>query len=154
AMEGLIDLSRIGASHRVRVAFAPPAADAPGTAPRPLRISIYQGGAHQATVARTDAGDFVRADEPPPLPEGLDDATEMVAVGQLPRLYDALYLTALDQSVPAPMINRLVRIFAFNLDMQARIGSGDSVAILHAEAAAGGTVDPDQILYAAVTMSG
>ena len=41
----------------------------PATAPRaakpdPIRVSIYDDGAHQATVARTDDNSFVRADEP------------------------------------------------------------------------------------------
>ncbi len=153
AMEILIDLTQLTASHRVRLAFEPSLV--PGVAARPLRVSIYLDGAHQATVARSDEGVFVRADEPPPLPAGIEDALPVVTASQSRTLYEAIYLTALENEVPASLINQLVRIFAFDLDMQSRIGPRDSIEIFHrlpdgdtAEAADEG------IIFAAVTLAG
>ena len=129
AMDGLIDLTQLTPNHRVRLAFEPSLGG--GIAARALRVSIYLDGAHQATVARNDAGMFVRADEPPPLPAGIEDALPVVAATQSRTLYEAIYLTALENEVPAALINQLVRIFAFDLDMSSRIGPRDSIEVFH-----------------------
>src|SRR6185295_3005120 len=58
----LIDVSQVHAGEKLRIAFAHDPAN-PGVV-RPLRLSVYDDGAHQATVARADDNSFVRADEP------------------------------------------------------------------------------------------
>ncbi|MGV8841570.1 MAG: M23 family metallopeptidase [Bauldia sp.] len=153
AMDQLVDLSQLGPQQRVRIAFAP-AVDL-GAVPRPLRISIYLDGAHQATVALNDLGVYVRADEPPALPAGLVDDAPQVVSGRLPTLYEAMYATAREQQVPDELITQLIRMFAFVLDMQSRIGVRDSIEIFHA------MPDPDDpaaanegILFASVTIAG
>ncbi|MGD9739588.1 MAG: M23 family metallopeptidase [Bauldia sp.] len=153
ALESLVDLSALTPGHRIRIAFAPSAGVE--AAPVPIRISIYADGAHQATIARNDLGVFVRADEPPEL-QGIveGDATVVATTGTTPRLYEAMYLTAMQQEIPAPLINQLIRIFAFDLDMQSRVGPGDSIEVFHAMPT---DADPDAaegILYAAVTLDG
>jgi hypothetical protein len=60
AMEVLIDLTQLTASHRVGWPSSRPGPELLPAA----HVSIYLDGAHQATVARSDAGMFVRADEP------------------------------------------------------------------------------------------
>lgn len=154
ALESLVDLSTLTPGHRIRIAFAP----SPGVeaAPVPIRISIYSDGAHQATIARNDLGVFVRADEPPELPQGNTggEGPVVTTTGTAPRLYEAMYLTAVQQEIPSPLINQLIRIFAFDLDMQARVGPGDSIEVFHAMPT---DDDPDAaegILYAAVTLNG
>jgi murein DD-endopeptidase MepM/ murein hydrolase activator NlpD len=153
AMDGLIDLTQLTPNHRVRLAFEPSLGG--GIAPRALRVSIYLDGAHQATVARNDAGMFVRADEPPPLPAGIEDALPVVAATQSRTLYEAIYLTALENEVPAALINQLVRIFAFDLDMSSRIGPRDSIEVFHRLPDGDGTEAVDEgIVFAAVTLAG
>ncbi len=66
-MDDLIDLSALSNEDRVRIAFLPGANGE--TSHQLLRVSIYENDVHQATVARDDSGNFVRADEPGPLPE-------------------------------------------------------------------------------------
>jgi murein DD-endopeptidase MepM/ murein hydrolase activator NlpD len=73
----------------------------------------------------------------------------------LPKLYDAVYRTALDQQVPAPLVDQLIRVFAFDVDFQSRITPGDSLEIFHS------IQDPDdrdapepEILYAALNVGG
>jgi murein DD-endopeptidase MepM/ murein hydrolase activator NlpD len=153
AMDQLIDLSQLSPEERVRIAFAP--SEGLGSIQRPLRISIYMGGTHQATVALNDLGVFVRADEPPALPAGIvDDAPQLVA-GRLPTLYEAMYATAREQQVPDALINQLIRTFAFVLDMTSRIGPRDSIEIFHAMP---DPADPaatnEGIMFASVTVAG
>lgn len=152
AIEGLIDLSQLSPANRVRVAFAPLAgAEA---VPIPIRVSIYMDGAHQATVARNDQGTFIRADEPPILPQN-GPAETQVAAGLGSRLYEAMYATAVEQQIPQPQINQLIRIFAFDLDMQGTVGVQDSIEVFHALATDDDPNAADEgILYAAVTIGG
>jgi murein DD-endopeptidase MepM/ murein hydrolase activator NlpD len=153
SLESLVDVSRMRQGQKVRVAFA---VDESGEELRPIRASIYEDGAHQATVARADNDAFVRADEPAPLPLDFDDAPiEAPASGGLPRIYDAVYQTALQQEMPAPLVEELIRIFAFDVDLQARITPGDSIEVFHSLPDAS---DPEgtepEILYASLTLNG
>lgn len=145
--DSLIDRSELGADNRVRIAT--------GSGPigsAVLRISIYENDVHQATVARDDTGRFVRADEPPPLTNLVTtEAEPRPQAGALPRLYEALYLTAHDQGVPEEQINEFIRIFAFDLDMQARIGPTDSLTLFYS---GGDTQGEGAILFASVTSAG
>ncbi len=151
-MDGLIELAVLTSEHRVRIAFAPSATSVGG--PLVLRVSIYENEAHQATVARNDDNVFVRADEPAPLPE-MEENTSRVVSGVLPRLYEALFLTGIEQEMPPEQINDLIRIFAFELDMQARIGPADSVRLFCRLLEVGVTDgDQDEILFASVTLAG
>ena len=73
--------------------------------------------------------------------------------GGPPTLYDAVYETALEQQVPKPLVDRLVRIFAFDVDFQQRVAPGDSMEILHSMA---DPTDKDagdpEILYASLSL--
>ena len=124
---------------------------------RPIRVSIYDNGAHQATVARADNNAFVRADEPSATPELFAEALpeEPPAAGGAPKLYDALYQTALEQQVPQPLIEQLIKVFAYDVDFQARVGPGDAMEVFHSipdpeDTEAG---DPE-ILFASLTLGG
>ncbi len=146
ALSQLVDVSRLRPGQKIRIAFATdpttsaldtPDSDADvgldsdGKAPqsvlRPIRVSIYENGAHQATVARADNNVFVRADEPSSTPELLASAEPEPPVpeGGPPKLYDAVYETALEQQVPAPLIDDLIRAFAYDVDFTPRTTPGD-----------------------------
>ncbi len=152
-MDGLIDLAALSGEHQARIAFIPDTA--PGAISRQLlRVSIYEDGTHQATVARDDNGVFVRADEPGPLPEAAE-GTNRIVPGSPRRLYEALYLTAIEQGIPTDQLNSLIGIFAFELDLLATVGPADTVSIFHGVPEAG--VDggeQDAILYASVVVGG
>jgi murein DD-endopeptidase MepM/ murein hydrolase activator NlpD len=155
ALSDLIDLNAMHVGQKIRLAYAP--GDSPEASPMPIRVSVYDDGAHQATVARADNDRFVRADEPPPsaaLVAAAEAAEPEVDTGGLPRVYDAVYQTALEQQVPKPLIEQLIRIFAFDVDFQARIGAGDSIEVFHSLP----DTDPDasepEVLFATLTLSG
>lgn len=153
AMDQLMDLSQLGPEERVRIAFAP--SEGLGAIQRPLRISVYTGGAHQATVALNDLGIFVRADEPPTLPAGVVDDAPQVVSGRLPTLYEAMHATAREQQIPDQLINQLIRTFAFVQDMTGRIGPRDSIEIFHAMPDPDDPAAPNEgILLASVTVAG
>jgi murein DD-endopeptidase MepM/ murein hydrolase activator NlpD len=179
ALSQLIDVSRLRPGQKVRIAFAsdPAAAaldqpdadqdsaadaDAPVKAAqrplRPIRVSIYDNGAHQATVARADNNAFVRADEPSATPELFAEApaVETADDGGPPTLYEAVYETALAQQMPKPLIDQLIRMFAYDVDFQSRITPGDSLEVFHSlpDGAAGAGGSDAEILYASLTLDG
>jgi murein DD-endopeptidase MepM/ murein hydrolase activator NlpD len=153
-MGSLVDINALHAGQKLRLAFEADSAGIGGG--HPIRVSIYEDGAHQATVARTDKNNFVRADEPPAMPESVaSQEVPDAPVGGLPRVYDAVYQTALEQEIPPPLIDQIVRIFAFDVDFQSRITPGDSIEIFHS------LPDPQdrdasspEILFASLTIAG
>lgn len=170
ALSGLVDVSRMRQGQKVRVAYAvdpalaaatalaDPAADPGADLPlRPIRVSVYDSGAHQATVARADSNAFVRADEPSATPALFADAeAEEPAQPAGPvKVYDALYQTALEQQMPAELIDQLVRVFAFDVDYTARVNPGDAVEVFHSIPDPADTEMGDpEILYASITLGG
>jgi murein DD-endopeptidase MepM/ murein hydrolase activator NlpD len=152
AMSGLVDVTHLRSTQRLRIAYA---SDPATGASRPVRVSIYENGAHQATVARADNNGFVRADEPNSIMADSEADKPDTFSGGLPRLYDAVYETALEQQIPTPLIDQLIRIFAFDVDFQSRITPGDSLEVFHSlpdpqDKAAN---DPE-VLFAALTLGG
>jgi murein DD-endopeptidase MepM/ murein hydrolase activator NlpD len=107
-------------------------------------------------VARADSNGFVRADEPNSMPDELAIAEiAPEASGAMPKVYDAVYRTALEQQIPPSLIDQLIRIFAFDVDFQARTTPGDSMEVFHS------LPDPNdrdatepEVLFAALTIGG
>ena len=156
ALTSLIDLAALRPGEIVRVGLAPAEI---GDVPRPSRVSIYENGVHQATVARTDANAFIRADEPDPMDDlmAAADIGETIPTGggQMPRLYEAIYQTALDQEVPRELVPELIKIFSYEVDFQSRISAGDSIEIFHSVPEnPGETVADQEILFASITLGG
>lgn len=152
ALSALLDVKHIEAGKRIRVAYAHD--DQAGTI-RPIRVSIYEKDVHQATVALSDNGEFVRADEPPARPDTMFADADADRPGAMPRVYDAVYRTALEQEMPPELVDQLIRVFAFDVDFQSRIGPHDAMEVFHSmpdpnDRDAG---DPE-ILYASLTLSG
>jgi murein DD-endopeptidase MepM/ murein hydrolase activator NlpD len=181
ALSQLIDVSRLRPGQKVRVAFASDPATAALDTPdsdadtgdadtsedgspkavqsilRPIRVSIYENGAHQATVARADNDVFVRADEPSSTPELLaqDEPEQVIPEGGPPKLYDAVYETALEQQVPAPLVDEMIRAFAYDVDFTQRAAPGDALEIFHSMPDPSDSEAADsELLYASLTIGG
>jgi len=156
ALSTLVDLNAIHVGQKVRMAYSADVME-DGTL-LPLRVSIYDEGAHQATVARTDSDTFVRADEPTLAAAEFAEMGEEEAVesykGGMPRLYDAVYETALAQEVPPQLIEQLVRIFAYDVDFQARISPGDTLEVFHSLPEDSPDAAEPEVLFAALTLNG
>ena len=154
ALTPLADLDALGAQDRIRIGYEPGADE---STPRTMRVSIYRDGVHQATVARADSGVFVRADEPSSLLNMVAGApeAEQETCGGSATLYNAVYEAALEQEIPEPLIDQIVKIFAFDVDFQARASAGDSIEVFHslADEDDAGSGEPE-ILYAALEHDG
>lgn len=101
----------------------------------PYRMSIYihddksNTDKHAATVALTDKGQYVLGLAPPEIVFPEED-TEEVNVANLPSIYRAIWETGRKHDLADPTIQRIVGMFAYDLDLTKKISAGDTIEIL------------------------
>ncbi len=154
ALSQLADIAHLDSSRRIRIGYSPDPDAERGV--RTMRVSLYRDGAHQATVARNDSGAFVRADEPSSLFDVFAAAEpEPEPQTGTASLYDAVYEVALEQEMPTPLVDQLIRIFAFDVDFQARSSTADALEVFHSLPEKDDIVAGDpEILFASLTHDG
>lgn len=155
ALAKTVELKSIEPGYRLRIGTAK--IDATDKL-KPVRISLYgKDGAHVATIALDDYGNFVTAQEPG---LGDDDVTgdeedETVAeAAGVPSLYYSLYQTAIDNQIPRALIKKLVEIYSFDVDFNQRVRHGDQFEVLYAAEDENDPKASPEILYAAINTNG
>jgi len=126
----------------------------PKSEPRLLRVMLYDAEQISAIAAINDQGAFVAV--APPSSEGTIGAEEQTDE-EVPdtnkfTLYNSLYETALKNDIPKPIIEQLIRIYFYDVDLQRKVTGGDSFEVFYAE----DEERPDrfEVLYAALSVSG
>ena len=100
----------------------------------PLRVSLFSDKAHEGTIALADNGRYVSVEEPRDFnvaktpTEEAEDEDESRGM----RLYQSIYETGLKNDIPRPIIEGLIRIYSFDVDLQRRVRPGDSFEVLYA----------------------
>lgn len=146
AFASLFGVSELADGQRLRIAYAPDPQDLQRL--RPERISLYSATEHQATVARSDNGDYIEAMEPANfLANAFEEADRVSYAGPTPAIYDSLYQTALEQDMPETIISDLIRMFSFDVDFNAKVQPGDALELFYTDADGAGT---PKILYASL----
>ena len=126
----------------------------PKSEPRLLRVMLYDTDQISAIAAINDQGAFVAV--APPSSEGTigaeEQADEEVTDTNKFTLYNSLYETALKNDIPKPIIEQLIRIYFYDVDLQRKVTGGDSFEVFYAE----DEERPDrfEVLYAALSVSG
>ncbi len=114
---------------RIRVLMTP----APTGGIQPLRVSIFNDIAHEGTVALSDMGRYVSVAEPRDMQMAKESTGEDDENDGKMRLYTAIYETALRNNVPTHIIEALIKVYSFDVDLQRPVKSGDAFDILYAE---------------------
>jgi murein DD-endopeptidase MepM/ murein hydrolase activator NlpD len=120
----------------------------------PHRISVYVPDErtstvrHAATAALTDRGNYVLGLEPPMI-EFPEEDTEEINVNNLPSVYRAIWETARKHDVSDEITQRIVAMFAYDIDLTKRITAGDTIEILETDKDAEGHQD---LLYVALNL--
>jgi murein DD-endopeptidase MepM/ murein hydrolase activator NlpD len=120
----------------------------------PYRLSIYlhdEGSdidVHRATVALTDKGQYVLGLAPPEI-EFPDEDTEEVNVANLPSVYRSIWETGRKHDLDDATIERIIGMFAYDVDMTKKIAAGDSIEILKTAPDAEGRTE---LLYVGLTL--
>lgn len=125
-----IDNVREGAKLRILMG---PARNEPRLIPH--RLSVYlpdqrtNSVRHAATAALTDRGNYVLGLEPPMI-EFPEEDTEEINVNNLPSIYRSIWETARKHDIPDEVTQRIVAMFAYDIDLTKRISAGDAIEIL------------------------
>jgi murein DD-endopeptidase MepM/ murein hydrolase activator NlpD len=120
----------------------------------PYRLSIYlhDDGSnidvHRATVALTDKGQYVLGLAPAEI-EFPEEDTEEVNVANLPSVYRSIWETGRKHDLDDATIERIIGMFAYDVDMTKKIAAGDSIEILETAPDAEGRTE---LLYVSLTL--
>ncbi|WP_413989814.1 M23 family metallopeptidase [Labrys okinawensis] len=143
---------------RLRVLVAPGGEN--DDRPRPVRLSVYSADKHLGTVVLSDTGDYVSVQDPTSTDiaanaqdnqnTGDDNGDDDTGTGI--RLYYSIYETALKQQVPKEMIDRLMHIYAYDVDLTRHTKPGDTFELFYEQDDSGKPVG--DILYTALTVDG
>jgi murein DD-endopeptidase MepM/ murein hydrolase activator NlpD len=121
----------------------------------PYRMSIYrpegaQGDQHIATVALSDSGQYVVGLQPDWVEVPAEDV-EQINVGNLPTVYRSIWETGRKHDLDNDTIQRIVAMFAYDVDMTKRISPGDTIELLSTGATEEAKSD---LLYVALSLGG
>ena len=155
AARKVVDGEGLGLDQEVRLVMAPA-----GTGEmQPALVTVFTDAhSHLVTVARTASGGYAGSENP--LAANFKDQLQDQQNGRAnSSLYTALFTQTLQQGLPAPMIQRLIRTFAYDTDFRRRVGPGDAFEAFYdiaedPQATGADAAKPKELLYAALTVGG
>lgn len=152
-LANLIPASGLPAGIRLRILYGALSQDS--TSLVPYRMSIYRpegapGDQHIATVALSDNGQYVVGLQPDWVDFPEEDI-EQINVGNLPTVYRSIWETGRKHDLDDDTIERIIGMFAYDVDMTKRISAGDTIEILETQDTP--EAKPD-LLYVSLTLSG
>ncbi len=154
ALSPVMAAEALKAGHQVVFALGNPPG---GGAVRPLRVSIYDGRSHLASVGQTDSGRYVLAKAP------VDTVLSVAHTGAINKsakpaptvsLYHSLIQTTALRELADDMRHAIIAMFAFDLDLTAKAEPGDRLELLYSIAEPGGASKAGEIVYAALIHAG
>lgn len=150
-LQNVFPSTDLPAGARLRILFGP---SRTSNTLIPYRLSIYlhDDGAdvdvHRATVALTDKGQYVLGLAPAEI-EFPEEDTEEVNVANLPSVYRSIWETGRKHDLDDATIERIIGMFAYDVDMTKKIAAGDAIEILESEPDAAGR---KELLYVGLTL--
>jgi murein DD-endopeptidase MepM/ murein hydrolase activator NlpD len=150
-LHNVLPTTNLPANTRLRILFGP---SRNSDSLIPYRLSVYlhddatNTDKHKATVALTDNGQYVLGLEPPAITFP-DEDTEEINVANLPTIYRSIWETGRKHDLDDATIERIIGMFAYDIDMTKKVVAGDSIEVLEAPADANGKTG---LLYVGITL--
>ncbi|MET3901192.1 murein DD-endopeptidase MepM/ murein hydrolase activator NlpD [Devosia sp. UYZn731] len=150
-LHNVLPTTNLPASTRLRILFGPSRSS---DSLIPYRLSVYMHDdatntdKHKATVALTDNGQYVLGLEPPAITFP-DEDTEEINVANLPTIYRSIWETGRKHDLDDATIERIIGMFAYDIDMTKKVVAGDSIEVLETPADANGKAG---LLYVGITL--
>ncbi len=146
ALRSMFPATTLQPGSHLRILFGPSRA---ADTQVPYRLSIYDANDnHAATVALTDSGRYVLG-LPPPAIEFSGEDREEISVDNLPTLYRSIYETGRKHDLDDATIERIISMFAYDIDLTRRVSPGEAIEILESEVDATGH---KELLYVALNV--
>jgi murein DD-endopeptidase MepM/ murein hydrolase activator NlpD len=152
-LANLIPASGLPEGIRLRILYGPQAGQPNSLVP--YRMSIYRpegapGDRHIATVALSDNGQYVVGLQPD-WQEFPEEDVEQINVGNLPTVYRSIWETGRKHDLDNETIERIIGMYAYDVDMTKRISAGDTIEILQTEPTPGAK---PELLYVGLNLGG
>ncbi|UYN98400.1 MAG: M23 family metallopeptidase [Devosia sp.] len=152
-LANLMPAGGLPAGIRLRILYGPLSNDPNSLVP--YRMSIYRpegatGDRHIATVALSDGGQYVVGLQPDWV-EFPEEDVEQINVGNLPTVYRSIWETGRKHDLDDDTIERIIGMFAYDIDMTRRITAGDSIEILESSETAEAA---PELLYVGLSLGG
>ncbi|NMA99320.1 MAG: M23 family metallopeptidase [Phyllobacteriaceae bacterium] len=152
-LANLIPASGLPEGIRLRILYGPQAGQQNSLVP--YRMSIYRpegapGDRHIATVALSDNGQYVVGLQPD-WQEFPEEDVEQINVGNLPTIYRSIWETGRKHDLDNETIERIIGMYAYDVDMTKRISAGDTIEILQTEPTPGAK---PELLYVGLNLGG
>lgn len=150
-LQNVFPSTQLPAGARLRILFGP---SRTSNSLIPYRMSIYlhddgnNTDVHRATVALTDKGQYVLGLAPPEIVFPKED-TEEINVANLPTVYRSIWETGRKHDLDDTTIQRIIGMFAYDVDMTKKIAAGDAIEILETPPDAEGK---SELLYVSLTL--
>lgn len=150
-LQNVFPSTELPAGTRLRILFGP---SRNSNTLIPYRLSIYlhdqatDQDVHRATVALTDKGQYVLGLAPAEIEFPTED-TEEVNVANLPTIYRSIWETGRKHELDDATIERIIGMFAYDVDMTKKIAAGDAIEILESAPDAEGRTE---LLYVGLTL--
>ncbi|WP_448956037.1 M23 family metallopeptidase [Labrys neptuniae] len=102
----------------------------------PVQVSVYAKTELVGSIALNDVGAYVRAEDPwyqrdpfeaPLAPVQVDPENQ-------PRLLDAIYVTALRNRLPSPVIGEAIMLLSRAQDLEQKVQPGDTISLIYSPA--------------------
>ncbi|MBU1335553.1 MAG: M23 family metallopeptidase [Devosia sp.] len=150
-LQNVFPSTELPAGARLRILFGP---SRTSNTLIPYRLSIYlhddanDTDVHRATVALTDKGQYVLGLAPAEI-EFPEEDTEEVNVANLPSVYRSIWETGRKHDLDDATIERIIGMYAYDVDMTKKIAAGDTIEILKSVPDAEGR---SELLYVGLTL--
>jgi murein DD-endopeptidase MepM/ murein hydrolase activator NlpD len=136
---------------KLRVLLSPTGA---GQRLQPIRVVVANDSSVEAVVALSDTGKYVAVDVQSADTQVADSDDDDNESGTGIRLYQSVYETALRNQVPRPVIEELIRVYAYDIDFQRKVQPGDSFEVLYAGDEEVPGEAKGEVVFAALTIGG
>ncbi len=120
----------------------------------PVRVAFSPGPSENIVVESDEDGHFIaRIDG---AREGTRSryATEAPQYRSKSRVGSSLYTTALDEGVPDYIINEMMRVYAFDVDFQRQVRTGDEFEVFYGNPITGSSTKRKVLLFASLEFDG
>ena len=142
---------KMRSGQEVRLKLVPAATDP--SLKEPLKVSVFTGTRHEATVERTSDGEYALSETPvevtriPTAEEDEKDAIERAS------LYASVYSAGLREDINPEVISRLLHVLSYDVDFKQKVRPGDSMELFfETKAEDDGTEHAGELLYVAMTV--
>ena len=119
---------------------------------QPVQISVYSKTALIGSIALSDVGTYAKSEDPWYQRDPFATPLEQVRVNaeDEPRLLDAIYVAALRNRLPTPVIGETIMLLSRAQDLEQKVQPGDTITIIYSPAARDAKQGLGRIVYVSI----